>query len=59
MRTIGRTYVALASSILALSGVEGLRAQATAKPVNVDAKVLHNAGSVVNDALSGSWLSLG
>jgi len=56
MRTFGPITAALALGILALAG---LGAQPAAKPVNVDGKVLRNAGSVANDALPGSWLSYG
>jgi quinohemoprotein ethanol dehydrogenase len=59
MRTFGRTHVALTLGIVGLSWTGGLRAQQAAKPVNVDGKVLRNAGSVANDALPGSWLSYG
>ena len=59
MRTFGRTHAALALGILGLSGAGWLRAQPTAKPVNVDGKILRNAGSVANDASPGSWLSYG
>ena len=40
-------------------GEAWLPAQPAANPVKVDGKVLRNAGSVVNDALPGSWLSYG
>jgi quinohemoprotein ethanol dehydrogenase len=44
--------------ILTLSGGIWLRAQQAAKPVNVDGKVLRNAGSAT-DTLPGSWLTYG
>jgi quinohemoprotein ethanol dehydrogenase len=44
--------------ILTLSGGTWLRGQQAAKPVNIDGKVLRNAGSA-NDALPGSWLTYG
>jgi quinohemoprotein ethanol dehydrogenase len=56
MRTFQWTGTALA--ILAFSGAL-LRGQQAAKPVNVDGKVLRNAGSVQTDALPGSWLTYG
>src|SRR5271154_1939700 len=64
MLTFGRPQAALAFGILGLFGglggvSESLRAQPTAKPVNVDGKVLRNAGSVTSDAFPGSWLSYG
>ena len=59
MRLLGRTYVAPTLGILVLAGPAWLYAQQAAKPVNVDGKVLRNAGSVPNDALPGSWLSYG
>jgi glucose dehydrogenase len=43
---------------VALAGGTWLRAQQGAKPVNVDAKVLHSAGAA-SDALPGSWLTYG
>jgi quinohemoprotein ethanol dehydrogenase len=43
----------------AFSGVMRLGAQQAAKPLNVDAKILKNAGSVASDALPGSWVSYG
>jgi quinohemoprotein ethanol dehydrogenase len=48
----------LAVGILTFSGGTWLRAQQAAKPVNIDRKVLRNAGSA-NDALPGSWLTYG
>src|SRR5579862_6450203 len=64
MLTFGRPHAALAFGIIGLfGGFSGasdlLRAQPTAKPVNVDGKVLRNAGSPAADALPGSWLSYG
>ena len=64
MLTFGRPQAALAFGILGLFGglcgvSESLHAQPAARPVNVDGKVLRNAGSVANDALPGSWLSYG
>ncbi len=63
MRTFGRRRAALVLSIVGLfgglPGASRLRAQPAAKPVNVDGKVLRNAGSATNDALPGSWLSYG
>src|SRR6516225_11100 len=59
MLTFGWTHVARALGLLGLLAAGGLRAQPAAKPVNVDGKVLRNAGSVSNDALPGSWLSYG
>ena len=59
MRIFGRTPAALALGILGLFGPAGLHAQPAPKPVNVDGKVLRNAGSVNADALPGSWLSYG
>ena len=59
MLTFGWTHVARALGLLGLLAAGGLRAQPLAKPVNVDGKVLRNAGSVANDALPGSWLSYG
>ncbi len=50
---------ALPLGILGLAGAGWLLAQQPAKPVNVDGKVLRNAGSAANDALPGSWLSYG
>jgi quinohemoprotein ethanol dehydrogenase len=50
---------ALLAGILTLSAGTWLRAQQqSAKPVNVDGKVLRNAGAA-NDALPGSWLTYG
>jgi quinohemoprotein ethanol dehydrogenase len=48
----------LAVGILTLSEGTWLQAQQAASPVNVDGKVLRNAGAA-NDALSGSWLTYG
>jgi quinohemoprotein ethanol dehydrogenase len=59
MRTVLRTQAVLALGILGLSVAGWLRAQQAARPVNVDNKVLRNAGSVTNDALPGSWLTYG
>jgi len=50
---------ALAVGILTLAGATWLPAQKTAKPVNIDAKALRDAGSVADDSLPGSWLSYG
>ena len=59
MHTFKWVSAALAVGILAISGGTWLRAQQPgAKPVNVDGKVLRNAGAA-NDALPGSWLSYG
>ncbi|HEV8414273.1 MAG TPA: PQQ-dependent dehydrogenase, methanol/ethanol family [Bryobacteraceae bacterium] len=58
MRTFRWANVALAVGILTLSGGTWLRGQQAAKPVNIDGKVLRNAGSA-NDALPGSWLTYG
>ena len=55
----GRGRAALAAGILTLAAATCLPAQKTTKPVNVDGKVLHDAGSVADDALPGSWLSYG
>ncbi len=43
---------------LAVLSLLALTAQAQTKPVNVDTRVLRNAGTT-NDALAGSWLSYG
>ncbi len=65
MRIFQQTYPALAVGILTFTGATWLSAQKTAKPLNVDApvnvnaKVLRDAGSVSNDALPDSWLSYG
>jgi quinohemoprotein ethanol dehydrogenase len=59
MRTFGWRNAAVAVGILTLAGATWLRAQQAARPVNVDGKVLRNAGSVGDDALPGSWLSYG
>jgi quinohemoprotein ethanol dehydrogenase len=58
VRTFGWRDAALAVGILTLAGGTRLPAQQAAKPVNVDGKVLRNAGAA-NDALPGSWLSYG
>jgi quinohemoprotein ethanol dehydrogenase len=58
VRTFRWANVALAVGILTLSGGTWLRGQQAAKPVNIDGKVLRNAGSA-NDALPGSWLTYG
>ncbi len=58
VRTFGWNHAALAAGILTLAGGTWLRAQQAAKPVNVDGKVLRNAGAAT-DALPGSWLSYG
>jgi quinohemoprotein ethanol dehydrogenase len=57
MRTF-RINPALWLAIAAFSGA-CLCAQPAAKPVNVDSKLLRNAGSMANDALPGSWLTYG
>ena len=36
-----------------------LQAQKTSNPINVDGKVLRNAGNMSGDSLPGSWLSYG
>ena len=59
MGNFGRTHLALTLGILGFCGQTWLPAQPAANPVKVDGKVLRNAGSVVNDALPGSWLSYG
>ena len=60
MHIFRRTYAALALGVLGLcGGAAWLRAQSTAKPVNIDGKILRSAGSAGNDALPGSWLSYG
>ena len=58
MRTF-RISSALSLAILVFSGAVCLHAQPAAKPINVDSKILRNAGSAANDALPGSWLSYG
>jgi quinohemoprotein ethanol dehydrogenase len=58
VRTLRWANVALVVGIVTLSGGRWLRAQQAAKPVNIDGKVLRNAGSA-NDALPGSWLTYG
>ncbi len=55
----GWKRAALAVAILTLAGATWLPAQKTARPVNVDGKVLRDAGSVADDTLPGSWLSYG
>jgi quinohemoprotein ethanol dehydrogenase len=45
--------------ILTLAGAAWLSAQNSAKPPNVDAKLLRDAGSIAKDPLPGSWLSYG
>jgi glucose dehydrogenase len=57
VRTFRWSSAALAA-ILTLAGGTGLRAQQAPKPVNIDGKVLRQAGTA-NDALPGSWLSYG
>jgi len=49
---------ALVVSALALSAAAWLGAQQSAKPANVDGKVLRNAATA-SDALPGSWISYG
>jgi glucose dehydrogenase len=46
-------------AILTVAGRTYLPAQNTSKPINVDGKVLRNAGSIADDSLPGSWLSYG
>ncbi len=58
MRTFRWRHAALAVGILTVSEGMWLHAQQAASPVNVDGKVLRNAGAA-NDALSGSWLTYG
>ena len=60
MRTFRWRHAALAAGILTFSAGTWLRAQQAANPapVNVDGKVLRNAGAA-NDALPGSWLTYG
>jgi quinohemoprotein ethanol dehydrogenase len=60
MRTFGWRHAAIAVGILTLSeGTWLLRAQQpSAKPVNVDGKVLRATGAA-NDVLPGSWLTYG
>jgi quinohemoprotein ethanol dehydrogenase len=58
MRTFGWTPAALALGLLGLAGAGLLRGQPSARPLNVDDRVLHNAGGA-NDPLPGSWLSYG
>lgn len=50
---------ALVIAILTVAGRTYLPAQNTSKPINVDGKVLRNAGSIADDSLPGSWLSYG
>jgi len=64
MRTFGWANAALAFGILGFSAAVWLQAQPSARPgnakaVNVDGKVLRNAGNIANDALPGSWLTYG
>ena len=42
-----------------LGAQQATKPAAQAAPVNVDGKILRNAGSVASDALPGSWLSYG
>src|SRR5580700_5964144 len=49
---------AAAFGIAAFSAAVCLSAQPAAKPLNVDGKILHSAGSAT-DALPGSWLTYG
>jgi quinohemoprotein ethanol dehydrogenase len=58
MDQFGSSRAALAVGILTLAGGTWLSAQQAAKPINVDGKVLRNAGAA-NDALPGSWLTYG
>jgi quinohemoprotein ethanol dehydrogenase len=58
-RMILARRAALAVGILTLAGATWLSAQKTAKPLNVDGKVLRDAGSLADDTLPGSWLSYG
>ena len=59
MRIFKWVNVALAVGILAIATGAWLGAQQQgAKPVNVDGKILRNAGAA-NDALPGSWLTYG
>ena len=58
MRRVRSVNAALAVGILTLAAGTWLRAQQAANPVNVDGKVLRNAGTS-NDALPGSWLTYG
>src|ERR1700733_11129305 len=55
---VGWRRAAVALAILTFAGATWLPAQKTAKPVNVDGKVLRDAGSA-EDPLPGSWLSYG
>jgi quinohemoprotein ethanol dehydrogenase len=60
MRTFRWWNAALAVGILTFAGGTWLRAQQQgAKAVNVDGKVLRNAGAANNDVLPGSWLTYG
>jgi glucose dehydrogenase len=59
MRIFRQTCPALAAGILTLAGGTWLPAQKIEKPVNVDGKILRDAGNVAKDALPGSWLSYG
>ena len=60
-----KTRAALAAGLLTFAGAiwlsapKTLSAQKTAKPVNVDGKVLRDTGIVAEDPLPGSWLSYG
>jgi len=58
VRRVRSVNAALAVGILTLAAGTWLRAQQAANPVNVDGKVLRNAGTS-NDALPGSWLTYG
>ena len=58
MRKVRSINAALAVGILTLAAGTWLGAQQTANGVNVDGKVLRNAGTT-NDALPGSWLTYG
>ena len=59
MRTFRGTHVGFALSLLGLLAAAAFGAEQAGKTVNVDAKVLRNAGSVAHDAQPGSWLSYG
>src|ERR1700678_3763695 len=65
MRIFRTKRAALAVGILTFAAATWLSAQKTATspnvdaPVNVNEKVLRDAGSVTNDALPDSWLSYG
>src|SRR5271167_4452279 len=58
MRNFRPIQAALAVGIMMLAGATLLPAQTT-KPVNIDSKILRNAGNVSEDTLPGSWLSYG